>query len=148
MSKSKILTIFRGCPGSGKSTLAKALATAKNGVICSTDDFFLDDKGVYQFNMKKLGFNHQANQEKARKLMKEEHPCVIIDNTNITRKEMKPYVDMAAEFGYTVHYVAVHCDVEVCIKRNTHNVPEAIIRSMAEKFHYDHRNPDALRIDP
>jgi adenylate kinase family enzyme len=40
MDSEKKLFLMRGLPGSGKSTLAKNLAGA-NGVVYSTDDFFM-----------------------------------------------------------------------------------------------------------
>ena len=52
---------MRGVPGSGKSTLAKELA-GKNGIIYSTDDFFMQN-GLYVFDAKMIGHNHEQNQK-------------------------------------------------------------------------------------
>jgi hypothetical protein len=60
----KRLILLRGLPGSGKSTLAREIA-GKNGVICSTDDFFYND-GRYIFDASKLGEYHDLNKEKGK----------------------------------------------------------------------------------
>lgn len=138
----KTLIILRGCSGAGKSTMAKALTAANpNAVICSTDSFFLDNTGKYVFDPSKLGVNHKKCQDKADSHMSAGTPLVVIDNTNTTRWEMKPYVDMAAKYGYTVQYVTVSCDIELCIKRNVHQVPAEAIRRMAARFEHDPIGP-------
>ncbi len=117
-------------PGFGKSYKAKQIHA--DNIPCrihSTDDEFIVD-GVYQFDPKKLGINHQNCQSKVREAM-ESGVNVIVDNTNILKSHRAPYVKLAQEFGYEVEEVFVECDVEVAIKRNTHNVPEATIRRMA-----------------
>ncbi len=126
----KKITLLIGVPGSGKSFKAKEIASNNpNTVICSTDDYFMVN-GVYQFDPKKLGINHGACQFKAEKAMIDGFD-VIIDNTNITQGSRYPYVKLAEKYGYEVEEVFVECDIEVAIKRNTHNVPEATIRRMA-----------------
>lgn len=61
---------MRGLPGSGKSTLAKQLG--ENGVVFSTDDFFMvGDK--YEFNPKLLGQYHQQNLQRTIEAMKKKH---------------------------------------------------------------------------
>ncbi|KAJ3190470.1 hypothetical protein HDU85_000768 [Gaertneriomyces sp. JEL0708] len=61
----KVLYILRGVPGSGKSTLAKSIAAREGGQIYSTDDFFIDDDGVYCFDASRIGDAHRWNQERA-----------------------------------------------------------------------------------
>lgn len=95
------LILMRGVSGSGKSTLARKLAEAHDGIILSTDDYFMVD-GKYVFEARMIGVNHARNQERARMMMQEKNPCVIIDNTNTQAWEMRPYVEAALELGYEV----------------------------------------------
>lgn len=90
---------MRGISGSGKSTLAKKLVG--NGVVLSTDDYFMKD-GIYDFEPKKLGIFHKKNQEKTKEYMEKQISPIIIDNTNSKEWEMKPYVDLADNYGYEV----------------------------------------------
>lgn len=107
-SSDKVLYLLRGVPGSGKSTYTKNILTSQ-GIntydqvkqhVLSTDDFFTDDKGKYNFNPKKLGINHQQNQIKAERQMRLGVTPLFIDNTNIAAWEMKPYVELADRYGY------------------------------------------------
>src|SRR5690348_10948558 len=100
------LVVMRGLPGSGKSTLAKKIYDEfirfkKTSVICSTDDFFIVD-GEYRFDPKKLGHNHRQNFLKAQQAVIDCINCVIIDNTNTTLKEVRPYAEIALEADYAV----------------------------------------------
>ena len=64
----KVLIVMRGPSGSGKSTLAKRLA-GNNGLILSTDDFFMTPDGEYKFDPKLLRTYHGLNQERAKTAM-------------------------------------------------------------------------------
>jgi tRNA uridine 5-carbamoylmethylation protein Kti12 len=63
----KQVFILRGLPGSGKSyyaqNLADELATADESqyLICSTDDYFLNEQGEYHFDKFKLPQYHNLN---------------------------------------------------------------------------------------
>jgi hypothetical protein len=152
----KKLILMRGLPGGGKSTYARqrAMSTLSEGfpgvVICSTDDQFINDKGEYVFDPTLLGVNHQANQLKVLRSMIAGIKIVIVDNTNTTHKEMKPYKDMAATHGYEVEEVLIGREqlfpgmdgsphaladyIDMCAKRNTHKVPREAILKMARRF--------------
>lgn len=107
------LILMRGVSGSGKSTLAKDIASKHEGsVIFSTDDYFMIE-GRYEFDPRMIGRNHALNQDRARNAMSSGVPCVIIDNTNTQAWEMKPYVEAALEFGYSIE---IHEPVEVGIE--------------------------------
>lgn len=99
--KEKVLIIMRGVSGSGKSTLAKKLHSQLGGVIYSTDDFFINPKtGAYEFDPSKLAENHEANKERTALAMRQGISPIIIDNTNLKKWEMLPYVLLADQFGY------------------------------------------------
>lgn len=129
----KKITILSAPSGAGKSTLAKKIQKETNAVICSTDDFFMES-GVYKFDKTKLYANHLKNQSKVKELMKNGYGHIIVDNTNLVHKERKVYLELAKEYSYEVEIVYLDFDVEECIKRNVHNVPEETIRMMAKRM--------------
>ena len=104
----------------------------------------------YVFKGDKLGEFHAANQRRAYNLMKLGVELVIIDNTNIRKKDMDNYVAAGKEFGYEIHEEIVGAEVlcagldtdpykfrdyiDMCAARNTHGVPRDVIERMARSF--------------
>jgi predicted kinase len=140
----RVLILMRGIPGSGKSTVAEAIATRIGAVVFSTDEYWYQRgerrgrPGFYDFDFEELGMAHQWNQSRAKNLMKF-GKNVVIDNTNIDERAMKPYRDLAKTYGYSVSVVYVNTDVETCIARQAdrseeRRVPEDVIRAMAAKL--------------
>ncbi len=115
------MIINHGAPGTGKSTFSKEIANGINATICSTDDFFTVE-GVYEFDPKKLGLNHNLNYEKAENCCKN-NENLIIDNTNCSKKNYKMYEELAEEYNYTVYHIYFKPNPELSIERNSHNVP-------------------------
>jgi predicted kinase len=136
---------MRGVPGSGKSTLAKKLAEDYRlcGYTCeihSTDNYFMVD-GEYRFNLDLLGTNHVKNQQAVKDAMSRGVEVIIVDNTNLSAKERKKYIDAAVTFNYTTE---VHDSTTPwaknaveCAKRNTHGVPLETIQRMLQKLESD-----------
>ena len=132
--KIKELILLRGISGSGKSTIAKKYVG--NGVVFSTDDFFMMD-GKYFFDPKKLGLNHKKNQERTEIAMRQGISPVIIDNTNFETWEMKIYVDLADKFGYSIKILETEpIELEELIKRqeNRRSINKTIPRETLEKM--------------
>lgn len=114
----KTLLIISGSSGSGKSTLAQTLSTLSmydptgndpfpettQVAICTADDYFMDN-GEYKFDPSKLGNAHDYCKATCGIAMASEAPLVIVANTTTTKKEAKPYLDLAAKYGYTTHWV-------------------------------------------
>ena len=129
----RIAYIMRGVSGSGKSTLANHLA-GLDGIIHSTDSYFYDSNGVYQFDPSLLGDNHQKNYTAFRDSLGK-HDVVICDNTNTQEWEYEGYVRSAEAAGYQVVYVVLKPllrDAQLYADRNTHGVPlDAIHRQIA-----------------
>jgi len=131
----KTVYIMRGISGSGKSTIAKILAERNNGVICSTDDFFVID-GEYKFDPSKLKENHEKNFQKFKELLEKGVEVVIVDNTNLRYWEAGKYIKEAKKAGYRVVVVNIVPpeNPEVLFKRNTHNLPMEAIEQMYKKY--------------
>jgi len=145
-----ILTLVRGLPGSGKSTFASALSRAANlagqkSVVYSTDDFFVDDKGVYNFDGGKLGPAHLWNQKRTARALR--NGCdVYVANTFTQAWEIAPYIDIESrlnEQGYNVRIKILDlfdgdgCKDEQLAARNTHGVPLDRIQAMRQRYEHD-----------
>lgn len=133
----KVVVLMRGLPGSFKSTTTKRLAEDNNGIIFSTDNFFMVD-GEYKFDGKYIGDAHTWNKLEFLMAIRSEFPYIIIDNTNTQYWEMEPYIKTAFEFGYDVAIEEPDnpdkFDVELCSQRNTHGVPQEVIQKMKDRW--------------
>jgi NEDD4-binding protein 2 len=133
---------MRSIPGGGKTFLAnqikkQAEEAGKTAVIHSTDSYFMKN-GVYDFEPDKLGYYHKCNQAACEGSMLKQEEIIVIDNTNITWKDMKRYIELANEYGYRVVFVypqtSWRMDANECFKRNTHDVPLEAIQRMVKRF--------------
>ena len=128
----KNLYLLRGLPGSGKSTLAKQLG----GSHFETDKYFVGENGEYNFDGSKLKEAHQWCQDSVVNAMvlnhtTGEHETIVISNTFTQEWEMKPYMDIAKEWGYRVFTIIVenrHGGV------NQHGVPDEKLQQMNDRF--------------
>lgn len=130
----KKLIIMRGLPWTGKSYRAKELA-GDDGVIFSTDDYwykmnFPDKPDEYSFNRNYLGAAHKWNQLRAHRAIDIGTPLIVIDNTNTTISEAKPYVEYA-------HWQ----DYNICIEEPTSDRWSVIAQLLQSK----RANSDALK---
>jgi predicted kinase len=141
----KKVVIVRGLPGSGKSTIAQKYKDTfyDSCFICSTDDYWMRPDGLYDFNYALLNKSHQWNQQRVEHILREEQntlfdAVIIIDNTNTTFNEMRPYVKLAVKYGYEIEVQEPTTwwkrDVEECFERNTHGVPYSTVRKMDERW--------------
>lgn len=133
------LLLLRGISGSGKTTIVKMMTAVFKevpSVVCSADDYFVNREGQYVFDKNKLGTAHQLCKDKVEFSMKNDVPWIILDNTNTTYQEIKPYLIMAEDNGYEVDFQEADMDlsVEECFKRNTHGVPLETIQRMKDRY--------------
>jgi len=140
----KKLVIMQGVPGSGKSTLAKKIADSHDGegkaVVFSTDDYFYKSSGgvEYRFDFRKLGEAHSWNQGRCEAAMALGAELIVIDNTNIKRRDAMEYAEMARKFGYKIEIARPKTewayDAGECFKKNSHGVPLEVIERMLRQM--------------
>ena len=129
----KRIILMRGIPGSGKSFLAEQIN--QNGTF-STDSFWYDEAGVYRFEPAKLSKAHEWNRAQVERMLDRfDHGTYIVDNTNINRRDMKPYFDLAVKYGAEISNLQVDKPLQTCIDRNAarsqdRRVPEETICRM------------------
>src|SRR5690606_9507862 len=125
------LYLLRGLPGSGKSTLAVALNIGLRGALwAEADSYFLDEDMNYTFDASKLTEAHKECQDRVRMGMGIGID-IIVSNTLTTEKELKPYLELAEEFGYRV--------VSLIVEnrhggKSVHDVPESTVEKMRKRF--------------
>ena len=64
-------------------------------------------------------------------------PVTYVDATHLTRRERKPYIELALETGCLVEALYFDTPLKVCLERNRQRarvVPEGEIRKMADKL--------------
>lgn len=129
--------IMIGLPGSGKSTKVQEIVKSSTSYnVCSADHFF-ERNGIYIFDASKLYIAHLQCKNKAEQSVLKQIDDVIIDNTNLSKKERKFYVDLANQHGYTVVYHVFNpndFNLQVLADRNVHGVTLEILEKMKLKF--------------
>lgn len=136
----KKVIIMRGLPGSGKSYHAKelfqeAVDSGKTAIICSADDYFMVN-GVYTFNSSELKNAHQTCRNLFLKHIEEGlTDLIIVDNTNTKTWEYLEYLGISIkhpEYSLEIHQMMTPFDV--CLSRQTHNVPTESLKKMQDRF--------------
>jgi hypothetical protein len=132
----KNLILLRGLPGSGKSTFAKTMWSEY--VVCEADDYFVDEEtGEYKFNARDLPKAHNWCKFRVETFMKDNqvndqfYENIVVSNTFTQEWEMKPYIDLANQYGYTIFTIVVENRHG---NSNVHNVPEETINKMKNRF--------------
>lgn len=124
---SKTLVLVRGVSGAGKSTFAE---TVLRGCVQLEADMYFMGGDEYFFDPSKLQNAHKWCQSETERLMKSEVD-VAVCNTFTTEWEMKPYLDLAEKYNYTVFTLVLenrHGSVDI------HNVPEETRKKQAERL--------------
>jgi predicted kinase len=132
----RTLILKRGLPGSGKSFGAKE-EVGHDGQIFSTDDFWSRER---PFNRAQLQEAHAWNQQCVDSAMLQQCPVIIVDNTNVSLFEMRPYVEMAERHGYAIRISESKApwrwNIEQLVRRNHHGVGWKDIALMAARWEF------------
>lgn len=135
MTNKKVI-ILSGTSGSGKSTLASKLAKENNGIICSTDNFFMVN-GEYKFDIKFISEAHQwcYGQFCLEIFLGQQY--IILDNTNLEDWNLFKYCETLFKFGYDFEIIEPKTkwryDPVQCSLKNSHGVPQSTIEKMLAK---------------
>ena len=136
----KDLYIMQGVSGSGKSFVVEQMTydTGEEVSVRSTDDLWMED-GEYKFDPQLLGVKHQQNKILVEGDMIKGVQTIFVDNTNTTKKEAQPYIDLAEKYGYTVRVLSVSCELSVAKEANANRkenrrVPEEVMDKQYERM--------------
>lgn len=141
------MVITFGLPGSGKTTKALEMVNEdpQNIIRANRDDLrtILAPEGEkYHSGTPRKDVENNVThvqQEIIRKALRE-GKTVIVDDTNLNPRRVKPLVELARKYKAEIEQVHVDVPVEECIRRNNkrgdeggRRVPEEVIRAMAKK---------------
>ena len=129
----KLVIILQGLPGSGKSTFAKKVTDRfEDATSFSTDTYFIDSQGNYNFDQSKLPEYHAKNYQE---FVKSRSRIKIVDNTNLSKKEYSKYVYNAKNKGYIVLFVSfTEINLTVLKERNTKGIDIDTLEAMAKRY--------------
>lgn len=143
--------IMRGWPGSGKSVLARALQFylieryslwPLSAVVVSADTYHISPfTGKYKWLPENVATAHAVCRREFAFAVARRKTVIIVDNTNIKKKDYAYYVETATGHGYEVRQAIPNTpwmhSPEECFRRNVHNVPLDTIKRMQESFEKD-----------
>jgi len=131
----KMLYLVRGLPGAGKSTFAETLAETLGCLdFYEADDYFYcHEDGIegYHFNISKLPNAHEYCRTITRRAMQSNDRNIVVSNTFTREKELKPYLDLATEYGYSVTSIIVENRHG---NQSIHGVPIETLEKMRNRF--------------
>lgn len=122
---------MRGLPGSGKSTWLRR--NAPTAVVCSADNWFMVGE-QYVFDPTQLGRAHEACQRRFKECLNAKVDLIAVDNTNLTAKDLRPYVEAALEAGAELSIVELKVPASVASARNVHGVPDKAYERLAQRM--------------
>jgi tRNA uridine 5-carbamoylmethylation protein Kti12 len=151
MTRDKRIIIMRGPPGAGKTTLANKIQVAVSEReayrlthyrcgIASMDHFrYVMGAGQYRYEKEMNSKCAAVCFGEFLMMVNEGYDWIIIDNTNIYLKSYADYIraNKVMKYGYTIQQCVVTADINLCVHRNTHNVPRASIEGMLVDFQKD-----------
>ncbi len=124
-----LVKIMRGLPGSGKTHYVNTSSGWHRAALVSADNFQLTD-GKYDFKPERAREAHKKCFAFFLKSLENRLERIYVDNTNTDPVEIAPYYKMAEHFDYRVEILWMKTPLEVCLARQTHNVPISTMCNM------------------
>lgn len=126
-SRSRVV-ILRGLSGAGKTRWAAEQRRQHGAVDVSADHYFEDAQGGYKFVPERIAEVHEDCFRDFLWYLRQQHPYLIVDNTNVERWQWSPYDLAARAHGYTVETRVFLTCVSVALLRGQHDVPLDVLR--------------------
>ena len=145
----KQLIIMQGVSGSGKSTFVSDRKHL-NDIVLSTDDYFIDDDGNYNFDESKLEEYHMKTFNKCVNIMQDTNRpekimkgilgdvTIWLDNTNCKNDDVDPYISVAKRNGFKVFHI--RADVIVTPLLNSKAPTEVVEQQKKDLDNYDYNH--------
>lgn len=131
--------VMCGIPGSGKSYEAKRIAAENDAVIISSDDIREEIYGDASIQGKPCKVFNRFYKYARREF--DAGRNLVLDATNIKRKERKKVFRTFGEETDKIYAVVMDTPLEVCLERNRkrdRHVPEDVIYTMHRLFKWPH----------
>lgn len=130
--------ILQAIPGVPKTVYAEDVY--RDALHVSADHFFRDAEGNYRWDPKKLT---KAHGQCLRRFIQhitfaepETMKDVVVDNTNVERWEMSPYVNVAKAYGWEVKIVTFEMDPDDAFEKCKLGIPLEVIERADERLEY------------
>jgi predicted kinase len=129
------MTVLRGIPGSGK-TYWRERNCGEEWIVLSRDDFMTNPiTGQYQWNADdEIRYRKKRSALVRTAAETRKAQTLVIDDTHVHRASFEPDVIFAKAANVDVLVVRISTPLEVCLARQTHGVPEDVVRRMAAEF--------------
>lgn len=111
---------MRGIPGAGKTTLVKS--RWPDATICSANFYFETPEG-YVFKPEELPQAHQQCLRAFVEAVRGHDATIVVDNTNLTVDEIRPYLAVAQAYGREVEIVDVYATLTDVMPHQVHPIP-------------------------
>lgn len=126
------VVILRGLPGSGKSTWVKT--NAPEAVVCSADAYLYEPDGTYNWTPERLRLAHFNCQDNFLLSLGARVPLIVVDNCNLTARDLRFYVEAAEDQGYGIEIRTLRTDPKVAQARCLHGVPAEKYPLLAQRL--------------